>query len=72
MDDESKFYALLGRALIDPDFRARILDTEQQADALGEIDIQPSEEVLAELNASIGAIRALADHEAFGPIQAVT
>ena len=45
MDDESKFYALLGRALIDPEFRERILDTERQADALVEVDIEPSDEV---------------------------
>ena len=72
MDDESKFYALLGRALIDPEFRERILDTERQADALVEVDIEPSDEVLAELNASIQAINALASHEEFGMIQAVT
>jgi hypothetical protein len=72
MDDESKFYALLGRAVIDPDFRDRILDTERQADALVEVGIEPSDEVLGELNGSIAAIKSLASHEAFGPIQAVT
>ena len=72
MDDESKFYALLGRALIDPEFRERILDAERQADALAEVDIDPSDEVLGELNDSIEAIKTLASHEAFGPIQAVT
>jgi len=72
MDDESKFYALLGRALIDPEFRERILDNDRQAAALAEIDINPSAEVIGELKASIEAIKSLASHEAFGPIQAVT
>jgi hypothetical protein len=36
------------------------------------VGIEPSDEVLEELNNSIGAIRTLASHEAFGPIQAVT
>jgi len=72
MDDDSKFYALLGRALIDPEFRAQLLDTDQQSEALEKLGIDPSDEVLEELNASIHAINALASHEAFAPIPAVT
>jgi hypothetical protein len=72
MDDESKFYALLGRALIDPEFRERILDTERQAEALAEVDIKATVEMLGHLNASIVAINALASHEEFAMIKAVT
>ena len=72
MDDDSKFYALLGRALMEPDFRDRVLDREQQADALAEVGIDADDEVLAELNASIQAISALASHEEFGMVKAVT
>jgi hypothetical protein len=70
--DDSKFYALLGRALMDPEFREQLLDTGRQSEALETVGIEPDEEVLAELNASIEAINALASHEAFGEIQAVT
>lgn len=72
MDDDSKFYALLGKALMDPEFRNRVLDSEQQADALAEVGIDADDEVLAELNASIQAISALASHEEFGMVKAVT
>jgi hypothetical protein len=72
MDDESRFYALLGRALMDPEFRAEILDTGSQAAALEKVGIEPSEEVLRQLNDSIEAINTLTSSEAFGAIQAVT
>jgi hypothetical protein len=72
MDDDSQFYALIGRALMDPDFRAELLDTGQQAAALGKVGITASEEILARLNASVEAINNLVSPEAFGEIQAVT
>lgn len=72
MDDESKFYALLGKALMEPEFRARVLDTGQQADALAEVGIDPSDDVLEQLNASIEAINTLASHDGFGEVKAVT
>ncbi|MDP9271358.1 MAG: hypothetical protein M3P14_10380 [Chloroflexota bacterium] len=72
MDDESKFYALLGRALMDPTYRAEILDTGQQAAALEKVGIEPNEAVLEKLNESIEAISKLASPEGFGEIAAVT
>jgi hypothetical protein len=33
-DERSKFYEIVGRALVDADFRARILDDNGRADAL--------------------------------------
>ena len=72
MDDDSQFYALLGRALMDPDFRAELLDTGQQAAALEKVGIAGTDEILDRLNASIEAINNLASQEAFGEIQAVT
>lgn len=72
MDDESKFYALIGRALMDPEYRAQILDTGQQAAALEKVGIEPNDAVLAKLNESIEAINALASPEGFGEIAAVT
>jgi SAM-dependent MidA family methyltransferase len=73
MDDDSKFYALLGRALMEPEFRARVLDSAQQADALAELGIDPNNgDVLDQLNASIAAINRLASHDGFGEVKAVT
>jgi hypothetical protein len=72
MDDDSKFYALIGRALMEPEFRARILDGGQQADALAELGIDPNDDVLDQLNGSIEAINTLASHDAFGEVKAVT
>jgi hypothetical protein len=72
MDDESKFYALIGRALMDPEYRDQILDTGQQAAALAKVGIEANEAVLEKLNESIDAIRTLASPEGFGEIAAVT
>jgi hypothetical protein len=70
MDDDSKFYALLGRALMEPEFRARVLDTGRQAAALKEVGIEADGAALGQLNDSIKAIDQLAS--SFGPIKAVT
>jgi hypothetical protein len=72
MEDESRFYALLGRALMDPDYRARVLDKGQQADALMAVGIEPDDDMLQQLNDSIDAINALASSGAFGEVAAVT
>jgi hypothetical protein len=72
MEDDSKFYALIGRALMDPDFRAEILDTGRQAAALEKIGIEATDEMIDQLNASIEAINSMASAEGFGEIAAVT
>jgi hypothetical protein len=72
VEDDSQFYALLGRALLDPEFRAQIVDKDQQAAALREIGIDPDDETLERLNASIEAINMLASSTAFAPVPAVT
>jgi len=70
MSDESPFHAMLGKALVDADFRARLMDPEQQADALSSIGIEPTREVLNELNQSIEALSQLS--QAFGDEIAAT
>ena len=59
----SKFHKLLGRGLTDYEFREALMDPEQQAAALESMDIEPTQEVLAELNAAIEALNNLATSE---------
>jgi hypothetical protein len=64
--DEAKFHALLGKALIDADFRSRLLDANLrlQAEALKEVGIEATDDVLGQLNKSADEVRRLA--ETFG------
>jgi hypothetical protein len=73
MEDKSKFFALLGRAMTDSTFRERLTSGDEgQRDALAEMDIEADDVMLEELNNAIGSINALASHDAFGPVPAVT
>ena len=63
----SKFHALLGRALTDHDFRGALMDQEQQAYALEQMGIEPTEDVLAARPPAIEAINNLASSEGMGP-----
>lgn len=62
---DSKLHELLGKAIRDEGFAARIVDPEQQAAALQEMGIDPTPEILDELNHSIHHLRYL--WESFGP-----
>lgn len=63
----SKFHALLGKALTDHEFRAALMDPEQQAYALESMGIEPTAEVLEALNSSIDALNGLASSPTMGP-----
>jgi hypothetical protein len=58
---ESKLHELIGKAITDEEFALRILDPEQQARALEEVGIDPTPEVLEELNHSLHHLRHLWD-----------
>ncbi len=60
----SQIHELVGKAVQEPDFAARLLDREQQAEALREVGIDPTDEVLHELNHSLHHLRQM--WEAFG------
>jgi hypothetical protein len=53
---EGDLHSLLGRALIDLEFRDRLLDENQQKAALEEMGITPTDDVLTALNAAIEAL----------------
>lgn len=68
--DRSAFYALIGRALTDKEFRDRIMDQanpDVQLGALGEVGILGNDKILAELNNSIDAVNKLAGAEGLSP-----
>lgn len=62
----SNFHKLLGRGLTDHDFRARLMDPQQQEGALQEMGIEPDEALIAELNDAIQALNNLATSESLG------
>jgi hypothetical protein len=62
----SNFHKLLGRGLTDQDFRARLMDPQQQAGALQEMGIEPDETLIAELNNAIQSLNNLAMSESLG------
>lgn len=73
--EAAAFHAILGRALIEPEYRARLMDAGSQEEALNEMLAAMSagkrSEVLAELKNSIEAIQGFSG--AFGPdIRAAT
>lgn len=65
----SKFHKLLGRGLTDYEFREALMDPERRAAALESMDIEPTPEVLEELDKAIVALNNLAgsDTLAGGP-----
>ena len=62
----SNFHKLLGRALVDNDFYDRLRNTETRADALFEMGIEPTEEVLGAVEEAMAAIDNLAQMPALG------
>ena len=68
---DSSFHAVLGRALTDPEYRARLTNKRRQRKALTEVlGDNPSDDVINELNAAVDALEALA--KAFGGAKAAT
>lgn len=56
---QSKLHELIGKAITDQDFASRILDRGSQAEALKEMGVDPTPEVLEELNLAIGHLEHL-------------
>ena len=68
---DSSFHEVLGRALTEPEYRARLMNKEDQAAALTEVlGAKPNADVLKKLNAAAKALDALA--ESFGGVKAAT
>jgi hypothetical protein len=58
-DKESQLYAIIGRAIADPEFRERLMNPESQADALAEHGLEWTESIqngLVDADASIKAL----------------
>ena len=64
---QSKFHALLGKALTDHAFREALRNPEQQADALQSMGIEPTNEVMGALNDAVDALDRLAGSESMSP-----
>jgi hypothetical protein len=64
------FYSLVGRALVDPEFREMIKDPERRKDALYAMGIDPSDEVIAAMDDATKAIDDLSS--AFGGVHAAS
>jgi hypothetical protein len=63
--NEDRFHHLLGKALTDDAFLAKLVDPNKQAEALEEVGIEADGEILQSLNTALGAINGLKAH--FGP-----
>jgi hypothetical protein len=63
--EKSKLHELIGKAIEDQAFADRIVDPKQQAAALQDVGIDPTPEILEELNHSIHHLRHI--WETFGP-----
>ena len=57
---ENDFYAILGRALVDPGFRERLRDDDGRTEALSEIGIELNDEQLRLLDDNIDSVDELA------------
>ncbi len=51
--ERSRLHELLGRAISDDDFARRVVDPETRAEALKEVGIDPTPEILHEVSHSI-------------------
>ena len=58
---ENDFYAILGRALVDPAFRGRLRDDKDRTNALSEIGIELNDEQLRVLDENIDSVDNLAE-----------
>ena len=71
----SPFHAILGKALMDDEYRARLTDTgnpEGQGEALREMGVDPTPDVINALNAAVTALDNFAQSEVFGEVKAAS
>jgi hypothetical protein len=66
MTEGSNFHKLLGRALVDDEFRKTLRNPDLRYQALVELGIEPTQEVLEHLGAAVEALDNLAKSEALG------
>ena len=71
MTEETKFQALLGRALTDHEFRDALLDPSSRVEALESMGIEATQAVLDAVADSVDALNRLATSETIGDINAV-
>ena len=57
--NEAAFHQLVGRALYDSAFRARLMDPGQRAGALAEVGFAPTSEQAASLERTLNAVQDL-------------
>jgi len=62
----SNFHRLLGRALVDEEFRESLRNPDLRYQALVDMGIQPTQEVLENLGAAVEAMDNLAKSDALG------
>jgi len=70
-----KANAILGKALMDDEYRARLTDTgnpEGQGEALREMGVDPTPDVINALNAAVTALDNFAQSEVFGEVKAAS
>jgi hypothetical protein len=70
-DGETKFHALLGRALTDHDFRDALLDPSTRVEALESMGIEATHDVLHAVDDAVEALTRLATDETLGDVNAV-
>ena len=72
-DQQDPFSEIIGRALIDPQFRERLWngDDEEQKAAMVDAGLtaEQAAEVLPTLQEAVSSIRALYEHPVFGPVR---
>ena len=66
---EAAFYSLVGRALVDPDFRQQLRGGDSSA-ALKSVGIEPTPELVSALGQAMGEVDRLSSQ--FGDIKAAT
>lgn len=62
--DYTQLHRLVGRAVEEPEFAARLLDPKERPAALRDVGIDPTPETLHEITHSLNHLRAV--YEAFG------
>jgi hypothetical protein len=70
MEAGDKFHALVGKALNDSTFRAKLTggNTAQQEEALRSVEIEPTQEVMQKLAAATAAVDDLVQHLGGGAV----
>lgn len=69
-DQSSAFHALVGRALVDAEFRHQLRDASQRDTVLRSIGIEPTSEMTTALESAMNTVDELANY--FGDVKAAT